>query len=115
MPAKKLSTISTILTVLILLVIGLVGMFFLLVALNGFSEREGTPALVTSLVCNGIAILLAAVLAWRLPGWLIGKFNWNNIAAVAVSVLAGLLFGSGLSLASAFIGVIVATALWESR
>lgn len=115
MPSKKLSAISTLITVILLILLGLVGMFILLVALNGFSEREGGPALVTSLICNGISIILTAVLAWKLPGWLITKFNWKNAAAVAVSVLVGLLLGGGLSLVSAFVGIITATILWENR
>ena len=115
MPTKTPSIISTILTVLSLLVFGAASMFFLIVALNGFSGSEGGPALITSLVCNVIGIILAAILAWRLPRWLIGKFNWNSIVAVIVSVLAGFMVGSGLSAIALFIGVFVADMLWKAR
>ena len=115
MPTKTSAIISTVLTVLTLLVIGAASMFFLLVALNGFSGSAGEPALITSLVCNVIGIILAAILAWRLPRWLIEKFNWNRILAVLVSVVAGSFLGSGLSAIALFIGVFVADTLWKAR
>lgn len=115
MPTKTPSIVSTIITVILLLLFSAASMFMLLVALNGFTGSEGTPALTTSLICNGIGIILAAVLAWKLPGWLIGKFNWNSIVAVLVSALVGFFIGGGLSLVSLFIGVIVADTIWNAR
>ncbi len=115
MTTKTPSIISTIITVILLLLIGIASMFFLLVALNGFSERQGTPALIMSLVCNSLGLILSAVMAWRLPRWFMGKFNWNSAVAIIVSVLVGLFFGSGISAVSMFIGVIVADALWKAR
>ena len=115
MPTKTPSIVSTILTIILLLLFGAAGMFFLVVALNGFSTSEGEPALISSLVCNIIGIIVAAILAWRLPRWLIGRFNWNSIVAVIVSVLAGLFVGGGLSAIALFIGVLVADSLWKAR
>jgi len=115
MPTKTPSIVSTILTVISLLLFGAASMFFLLVALNGFSGSEGGPALTTGAVCNGIGIILAAVLAWKMPSWLMNKFNWSSIVAVFVSVLVSFFVGSGLSLVSLFIGVIVADSLWNAR
>lgn len=115
MPTKTPSIISTVLTILMFLVFGAASMFFLMVALNGFDTRSGEPALISALVCNIIGIILAAILAWKMPGWLIGKFNWNRIVAVLVSVLAGFFAGGGLSMAAMFIGVIVADSIWNAR
>lgn len=115
MPTKTPSIISTIITVLLLLLTAAIGMFGLLVALNGFTGSEGTPALTTSLICNGVGIILAAVLAWKLPKWLIGKFNWNSILAVFVSILVGFFVGGGFSFVSLVVGVIVAEAIWNAR
>lgn len=115
MPTKSSSIISTLLTVLTLLVFGAASMFFLLVALNGFDSRSGEPALIISLVCNILGIILAAILAWKLPDWLINRFNWNRIVAVLVSVFAGFFIGSGISLVAMFIGVIVADSMWNAR
>lgn len=115
MLAKTPSIISTILTVILLILFAIGSGFFLLLALNGFSESDGGPGLITSLICNVIGIIFAAILAWRLPRWLIGRFNWNPIVAVLVSVVAGYFLGSGLSIASMFIGVLLASAIQNAR
>lgn len=113
--SKTPSIVSIILTVILLILFGIASMFFLTLALNGFSTRDGGPALLTALICNVIGIVLAALAAWRLPRWLIGKFNWNSIAAVIVSTFVGFFFGSGISTAAMFIGVIIADQIWKSR
>lgn len=115
MPTKTPSIVSTIITVLLLLLTAAIGMFGLLVALNGFNDSSGGPALLTSLVCNILGIILAAVLAWKLPKWLVGKFNWNSILAVFVSILVGFFVGGGFSLVALFVGVIVADSIWNAR
>ena len=66
MPTKTPSIISAVLTVILLLLVGALSMFMTMVALNGFTGSEGGPALLTSLMCNGIAVILSAILAWRL-------------------------------------------------
>ena len=115
MPTKTPSIVSTILTVILLILVTIGSGFFLLVALNGFSESDGGPGLITALVCNIVGIIFAAILAWRLPRWLIEKFNWNRIVAVLVSVAAGFFLGSGLSFASMFIGVLLASTIQNAR
>jgi len=115
MPTKTPSIISTVLTVISLLLFGVASMFFLVVALNGFSGSEGGPALTTGAVCNGVGIIISAVLVWHLTRWLMNKFNWSSIAAVFVSVMVGFFIGGGLSLVSMFIGVVVADSLWNAR
>ena len=115
MPTKTPSIISTILTIILLILFVIASGFFLLVALNGFDSRSGEPALLTALICNILGIIFAAVLAWQLPKWLIGKFNWNNILAVFVSVLASSIFGGGLGFVSLIITIAVASALWDAR
>ena len=115
MPTKTPSIISTIVTVLLLLLTAALGLFGLVIALNGYNDRAGGPALVTTFACNGIAIILAAILAWRLPKWLVGKFNWNSALAVIVSVIAGTTAGSMLSFISVFIGIFIADAIWNAR
>ena len=115
MPTKTPSIVSTVITVILLLLTAALGLFGLVIALNGYNDRAGGPALATTFVCNGIAIILAAVLAWRLPRWLVGKFNWNSILAVIVSVIAGSTAGGILSFTSVFIGIFIADAIWNAR
>ncbi len=111
MSTKTPSIISTVITVISLLIFGAAVMFFLLVALNGFSERAATPALIASLVCQGLGIVFAAVLTWRLPRIFMEKFNWNKVIAVVVSIPAGLTLGGLIGSAALFIGIVVAEAL----
>ena len=115
MPTKTPPVISTIITVLLLLLTAALGLFSLVIALNGYDDRAGGPALATTFACNGIVIILAAMLAWRLPRWLVGKFNWNSVLAVIVSAIAGTTAGGVLSFISVLIGIFIAGAIWNAR
>ena len=115
MSTKTPSIISTNLTIILLILFGIASGFFLLVALNGFSESDGLPGLITTLVCNIAGIIASAILAWKLPRWLVERFNWNRILAVVVSVLSGFLVGSALSTASLFIGAFTAVIIKDFR
>jgi hypothetical protein len=115
MPTKTPSVVSTILTVILLILFGIGSGFFLLVALNGFSESDGLPGLITTVVCNIVGIIVSAILAWRLPRWLMSRFNWNGVLAVLASVVSGFLLGSGLSTAALFIGVFAAVIIRDLR
>ncbi len=115
MSNKTPSIVSTIITVLLLLLTAALGLFGLVIALNGYNDRAGGPALATTFACNGIAVVLAAILAWRLPKWLVGKFNWNSVLAVIVSIVAGTTAGGMLSFVSVFIGLFIADTIWNAR
>ena len=102
MSEKTPAIVAIILTVLLLILLGLVFLFVGLVGLNGFSEQEATVALSAMLICQGVGMILAALLA----GWLtrlgITKLNWHKALAVAVAVFAGTLLGGVLSLLALF-------------
>lgn len=115
MTSKTPSVISAVITVILLLLVGTLSMFLTMVMLNGFSGSQGGPALATALACNGIGVILSAILSWRLTRWFIERFNWNKALAVAVSVLTGVVFGLGLSFVSIFGGIAVAEILWNAR
>lgn len=111
MPTKTLSIISSIVTVILLIIFAIFAFFIQLVALNGYSEREGGTALTVSGICLGIGVILSAILASWLTRLFITKYNWNQILAVAASVFASLIFGGGLGVVSLFISIAVAGAL----
>lgn len=115
MPTKTPSIVSISITLVLLVLGGAVGMFGMLVMLNGYNDSSGGPALLTGLTCNIIGIVLAAVLAWKLPRWLATKFNWSAVLAVAASVIAGLVAGGILQFISFFIGLMVADMIWNAR
>lgn len=104
MPARTLSIISAALTVVVLILFSIIFLFFEMIALNGASERQGLTAMALSLICQGITVILAAMLAWRLTALLVTKFNWNAALAVIISVVA-VVFGGGLIF---FLSVLIA-------
>ena len=101
-------TISAILTIILLILTTVVILFAELVALNGFGEREGTFALGSSLLCQGIGIVVAAVVASRLSDWLVTKFDWHKALSVIVAVLAGTMLGGGFGVISILLSFAVA-------
>ncbi len=103
--------IATTLTVLLLTLLAILFMLVQMLALNGFSERQGTTALGLSLVCQGMGILLSGGLAMMLTRLFVERFNWNKILAVVLAVVAGTLLGLGLSLVSLFVGMLAAGTL----
>ena len=104
-------TIAAILTVILLVLAGVVVLFAEIVALNGFSERVGTIALASSVVCQGAGIILAAAAASRLSGWLVTKFEWNKALSVVAAVLAGTMLGGGFAVISIILSLVVAEGL----
>jgi hypothetical protein len=105
------AVIAATLTVLLLTVLAILFMLVQMLALNGFSERQGTTALGLSLVCQGVSILLAGGLAFGLTRLFVEKWNWNKAGAVALAVVAGTALGMGVSMVSIFIGMLAAGTL----
>jgi hypothetical protein len=104
MSTRTPSIIAAVLTALLLIITSVVLLFGELVLFNGVSERQGTIALGTSLVCQGAGVILAAMLAGWLARTVITRFKLHAVVAVVLSVLAGVILG-GLV---AFLSVIVA-------
>lgn len=105
MSAKTPSIIAALLTIVSLVLFVILFLFVQMLALNGASERQGVTAMGISLVCQGVGIILAALLAGRLTSLAITKLNWNTIVAVLLSVIAGTLFGGLISLLSVIIAI----------
>ena len=108
MPDKKPALISAILTVVFLILLAVVSVALQMVALNGAGERQGLTAMGVSLACQGIVILLLAILAARMTRFLITRVNWNSILAVAVTVFVATTIGGTLSFLSTIIAIPVA-------
>jgi hypothetical protein len=104
-------TISAILTIILLILTSAVILISELVLLNGFGEREGTFALGASLLCQGVGIVVAALVASRMSAWLVTRFDWHKALSVIVAVLVGTLLGGGFGLISILLSVAVAEGL----
>jgi hypothetical protein len=76
-----------------------------MLTLNGASERQGMTAMGTSIVCQGLAALLLAFLAWRSTNLLITKFQWNALVTVIAVVVVSLLLGVGVSFLSILVSI----------
>jgi len=107
MPNKTPAIISAVLTVILLVIFGVLSVFTQMLVLNGANESQGITAMGVSLVCQGAGAILAAAFAAWLTNLVITKFNWNNILAVAIAVIAGTLLGGILS----FIAIIISIPL----
>jgi hypothetical protein len=114
MTTKTLSIISAVITAIFVILIGLFIFFMILVALNGYGDREGTAALAINLICSGGGTILSAILAGWLTRLTIDKFNWNKILAIIVSMAAGTTLGSVAALGSLVLSIIAADMLWNS-
>ena len=97
MPTKAPAILSTVLTVLTLIVFAVFSIFTQMLVLNGASERQGMTAMSLSLVCQGVGMILAGVLAWWLTDTAISKWNWNKVIAVIIAVIAGTTLGGLIS------------------
>ena len=113
MTPKLSSIISRVLIIIILAVTGVIFFIAEIIGLNGFSDREAGPALITVLICHSASAILVVILVGRLTRLLMTKFNWNAIPAMMVSVFAGTLSGGFLFFLATFLSFVLAMVLWE--
>lgn len=90
--------------------IGFVWLFFLIIGLNGYSEKQATPGLILYVVWALFFTLLASVLSVLTAKYLVGKKSFRPISAVAVSSPIFIIVGGALN----FVGIFAAAALIEA-
>ena len=105
MPNKTPAIISAVLTIILLIIFGVLSVLTQMLVLNGASESQGMTAMGVSLVCQGAGLILAAAFAAWFANLVITKFNWNNILAVVVAVITGMLLGALISFLSIIISI----------
>jgi hypothetical protein len=110
MTTKSVSNLSMFITVLLQIGANLLPLFFVLVAMNGYSERQAAVAFGLAFLFQSGAVIMAAVVAARLARRLFEQAKWSRLAAVAVSVFAGVSAGIVLSV----LGTMVALFIGES-
>lgn len=108
MPTRTPSIIAAVLTVLLLILTSILFLFGELVLLSGVSERQGTLALVTSVVCQGVGVILAAIPASWLTRMMITRLKLHAVVAVILSVVAGVALGGLVAFVSVMVAIPIA-------
>ena len=103
--AAKLTALF--LTLIVNAAIGVVVFFFMLVALNGFSESDGEKGLLAYIVLAVTVSLLMSGAAALAVHYLVSR-GLHAVAAIAISVAAFSIVGGLLKVISSFIGIAIA-------
>lgn len=104
---------SGIITFVLLIAVGIGSFFFLLLGLNGFSERDANPALIFFAVwCVIFAFALGAA-SFFLTKFLIGK-SFNGILALILSVVAAVGVGFVVDFGGLLASTIIASEVRDS-
>lgn len=115
MTSKTVSIISSVITVVLLILLTLFTNLMSIVMLNGFSGSSAGPALTTSLVCQGVGVILAAILTGWLARRLIDRNKMNKFLSAFLAVMAGLALGIIVSFLSFLLSLFIAGMIWDSR
>jgi hypothetical protein len=107
---KAVTRLAVGLSVLLLLAAGLVIAFGLLVAANGYSQRQATIAIAVSLVSMGFALAAGARLAARLTRRLAESGKASKLAAVLGGVITGSALGLVVMVVGSLVGMLIAEA-----
>ena len=105
MSTRTASILAAILSILMLVIFAVLTVIFEMLILNGASESQGMKAIGISVLCLGAGAILIGLLAWKLTGFLIQKFDLNPALAVTLSIVLVLLIGGTVSVLSIFISI----------
>lgn len=108
-----MNILSGIITLVLLGVIGFCSFFFLLLALNGFSERDVNASFIFYTVWVIFCTLIMATAAFFITKFLIGK-SWNAILSVAISVLLTVVIGTVIDFGGLIVSTIIASEVRNS-
>lgn len=108
MSTRTPSIIAAVLTLLLSIIASVLFLLGEMVLLNGAGERQGTVALGTSLVCQGLGVTLAAILAGWLTRAVVTRFQLNVVVAVILSVMGGVMLGGLIAFLSAVVAIPIA-------
>jgi hypothetical protein len=91
--------------------VGVVLFFFLLLGMNGYSEQQATPGLITFIVWILLASLLVAVLSIVMTNFLTAKKSINFWVSSLISVLVFVILGAVINVVGWFVSLFVTEAL----
>ena len=99
--------IAFLITLFVNIAIGVVVFFFLLLAMNGYSESDATYGFVAYAACALFVSLLMSICAVRLVGILTNR-KFSRWSAALISIPIFCVLGAGLKLVCAIVGVAAA-------
>lgn len=108
-----MNILSGIITLILLGIIGFCWFFFLLLALNGFSERDTTASFIFFTIWVVGCAVLMSVAAFLATKFLIGK-SWNSFLSIAISVLLTVIVGTAIDFGGLIISSIIASEVRNS-
>ena len=85
--------------------------FFLLIAMNGFREREATPGLILFIIWVVLTSIIAGVLSFLTVKYLINKKSLSAIVSALISVAIFIIVGGISNVVGMFAAILLATAL----
>lgn len=108
-----MNILSGIVTFVLLIAVGFGLFFFLLLALNGFSERDANPAMVFYIIWMIIFAIVFGVVSFFLTKFLIAK-AFNAILAVVLSIITATAIGTAIDFGGLLVGTIIASEVRQS-
>ena len=92
-------------------IIGVILFFFLLIAMNGFSERQASPGLILFIVWVVLTLIIAGVLSFLTVKYLIAKKSLSAIVSALISMAIFVIVGGISNVVGLLATILLATAL----
>jgi hypothetical protein len=108
-----MNVLAGIISFVFLIAAGVALFFFLLLALNGFSERDATPALIFYVFWATFFALAAGAGSFFLTKFLLAK-SFNAVLAVTLSVVAAVAIGTIADFGGLIVSTIIASEVRNS-
>jgi hypothetical protein len=98
---------ALLITLIINIATGVAVFFFLLLAMNGYSESEANYGIVAYILLAASVSIVMSLAALLLTSFLMIR-NYNAVAAVSIAVLSFCVVGAVLKVGCALVGILVA-------
>lgn len=108
-----MNILSGIVTLVLMIVVGLCLFFFLMLALNGFSERDANPAMIFYTIWMIFFAILFGIVSFFFTKFLIAK-SFNAIVAVILSVIVTTGIGAAIDFGGLLVSTIIASEVRQS-
>lgn len=108
-----MNILSGIVTFVLMIAVGLGWFFFLMLALNGFSERDANPAMIFYAIWMIFFAIVSSIASFFITKLLIAK-AFNAILAVTISVIVATAIGAAIDFGGLIVSTIIASEVRQS-